>query len=207
MQISELAARTGVPVTKIKHYLREGLLPDGVLTSQTRATYDERHVARLRVIQALTATGATLTEAREVLRTLDEPESIQAGLLSAVHAAITPRSTEDLDLSAVETLLAGHGWQIECCDPLVLGGVAVALANLKRADFDLPEPLMTTYLDALQQIARAELAAVPTETPEAAVRYVVLGTVLVEPLILALRRVAEQIAAADRFAPETDPAE
>jgi DNA-binding transcriptional MerR regulator len=204
MQISQLSARTGVPVTKIKHYLREGLLPDGVLTSQTRATYDERHVARLRVIQALTATGTSLTEAREVLRALDETESIQGGLLSAVHAAVTPRNSEDLDLSDVETLFADHGWQTECCDPLVLGGVAVALANVKRADFDLPEPLMATYLDALRQIARAELAATPTDSPEAAVRYVVLGTLLVEPLILALRRVAEQIAAAERFAPDND---
>jgi hypothetical protein len=31
------------------------------------------------------------------------------------------------------------------------------------------------------------------------VRYVVLGTVLAEPLLLALRRVAEQVASAERF--------
>jgi len=61
---------------------------------------------------------------------------------------------------------------------------------------------MAAYLDALQRIARAELAAVPTESPEAAVRHVALGTVLVESLILALRRVAEQIAATERFTPD-----
>jgi DNA-binding transcriptional MerR regulator len=204
MRISELAERTGVPVTKIKHYLREGLLPEGVLTSPTWASYDERHVARLRVIQALTATGTGLTEAREVLRTLDEPDSDQSGLLSAVHAAVTPSNGGDLDISTAEALLAGHGWHTECCDPLVLDGVAQALANLKRADFEVPEPLIAVYLDALQQIARAELATVPTESPEAAVHYVVLGTVLVEPLLLALRRVAEQIATVERFAPDKD---
>jgi hypothetical protein len=36
----------------------------------------------------------------------------------------------------------------------------------------------------------------------AAVRYVVLGPMLVEPLLLALRRVAEQIASAKRFGPD-----
>lgn len=48
-------------------------------------------------------------------------------------------------------------------------------------------------------MADAEPAATPADSAEAAVRYVVLRTVLVEPLILALRRVAEQVAAAQRF--------
>ncbi len=39
----------------------------------------------------------------------------------------------------------------------------------------------------------------PTESADAAVRYVVLGSVLVEPLLLALRRVAQQVASARRF--------
>ena len=58
---------------------------------------------------------------------------------------------------------------------------------------------MTVYLDAVTRIAEAEIAGVPTESAEAAVRYVVLGSVLVEPLLLALRRVAEQVASARRF--------
>jgi hypothetical protein len=39
----------------------------------------------------------------------------------------------------------------------------------------------------------------PTDSPTAAVRYVVLGTVLIEPLILTLGRLAEQEASARRF--------
>ena len=52
----------------------------------------------------------------------------------------------------------------------------------------------------IRRMAEAEIAHVPTESAEAAVRYVVLGSVLVEPLLLALRRVAEQVASAERFA-------
>lgn len=48
----------------------------------------------------------------------------------------------------------------------------------------------------------ALIAGVPTESAEAAVRYVVLGSVLVEPLLLALRRVAQQAASAERFGRE-----
>ncbi|MFY9714733.1 MAG: MerR family transcriptional regulator, partial [Microbacterium sp.] len=55
------------------------------------------------------------------------------------------------------------------------------------------------HLESIRRIADAEVAGVPTESAEAAVRYVVLGSVLVEPLLLALRRVAQQVASAERF--------
>jgi hypothetical protein len=54
------------------------------------------------------------------------------------------------------------------------------------------------------------VAGVPTHTPEAAVRHVVLGTVLAEPLLLALRRLAQEVASQERFGmaavPGTGPA-
>lgn len=58
---------------------------------------------------------------------------------------------------------------------------------------------MTAYLEVTERIAAAELAGVPTASAEEAVRYVVLGSVLVEPLLLSLRRVGQQIASARRF--------
>ena len=58
---------------------------------------------------------------------------------------------------------------------------------------------MDTYADAMMQVAQAEIDGLPTETPGAAVRYVVLGTVLVEPVLLALRRLAQREASAARF--------
>ena len=48
-------------------------------------------------------------------------------------------------------------------------------------------------------VAAVEIAGVPTESAAAAVRYVVLGTVLVEPVLLTLRRMAQQEASARRF--------
>lgn len=52
----------------------------------------------------------------------------------------------------------------------------------------------------MRSIATAEIERVPTESADAAVHYVVLGSVLAEPLLLALRRVAEQVASAEFFA-------
>ena len=39
LKISELAERSGVPVATVRHYLREGLLPEPVKTSRNMAYY------------------------------------------------------------------------------------------------------------------------------------------------------------------------
>jgi len=199
MRVSELSARTGVSVATIKYYRREGLLPEGVRSAATQATYDDAHVSRLRVIRALIESGASIAETRTVLDTLDRPPARPQELLGAAHAAITPSVEGDADLSAAERLVGGLGWQPGSCDPYVLSGVARALETLDRADFQVSDDLMAVYLDAIRRIARAEIAGVPAD-PDEAVRYVVLGSVLIEPLLLALRRVAEQVASVERFA-------
>jgi hypothetical protein len=46
--------------------------------------------------------------------------------------------------------------------------------------------------EAAQRVAEVELAAVPTTSPEEAATVVVIGTVLWEPVLLALRRLAQE---------------
>jgi DNA-binding transcriptional MerR regulator len=53
LKISELAERSGVPVATIRHYLREGLLPDPVRTSRNMAYYPPEFVERIRLIKQL----------------------------------------------------------------------------------------------------------------------------------------------------------
>ena len=81
-----------------------------------------------------------------------------------------------------------------------LAGLAVALAALDDAGFEVdPARDWTRYAEAMMQVAQAEIAGLPIESRHAAVRYVVLGTVLVEPVLLALRRLAQREASAARF--------
>ncbi|MGD7732390.1 MerR family transcriptional regulator [Propionibacteriaceae bacterium G57] len=203
MRISELAATSGVPAATIKYYLRENLLPAGEHTSPTQASYGEVHVRRLRVIRALIESGVSIAETRKLLAALDDPSEKPSDLIGQAHAAVTPRVDEDLDLGAAEQVVARLGWQPGACDDAVLAGVAQALVGLDRAGFEVPAEVMAAYVDAMQRIARAEIAGIPTDSAEAAVRYVVLGSVLVEPLLLALRRVAEQVASTERFGPKS----
>ena len=199
MRISELSARTGVPVATIKYYLREGLLPEGERTAPTQATYADRHARRLRVIRALIESGVSIAEVRKVLDALDDPPASPHDLLGAAHAAVTPKAEAALDTRAAERLVELLGWQPGLCDDDVVAGVARALHTIERAGFEVPDAVMSAYLESMRRIGQAEIANVPTESPEAAVRYVVLGSVLIEPLLLALRRVAEQVASAERF--------
>jgi DNA-binding transcriptional MerR regulator len=53
LRMRELSARSGVSAGTIKHYLREGLLPEPVRTSRNMAYYPPDFVDRIRVIKQL----------------------------------------------------------------------------------------------------------------------------------------------------------
>jgi DNA-binding transcriptional MerR regulator len=53
LRIGELAEASGVPVPTIKHYLREGLLPEPVKTSRNMAYYSPEFVERIKLIKRL----------------------------------------------------------------------------------------------------------------------------------------------------------
>jgi DNA-binding transcriptional MerR regulator len=170
MRISKLSSQTGVPIATIKFYLREKLLQEGIRTSATQAQYDESHVARLRLIRALLGpAGLSVSAAQQVILAIEEPPESLYELLGIAAAAVAGPNVDD------------------------------ALQALEEAGFKLPEGALDVYLDHMRQIAQFEIDNLPTDSPTAAVRYVVLGTVLIEPLILALRRQAEQEASARRF--------
>ena len=79
LRMKELAAASGVSAGTIKHYLREGLLPDPVRTSRNMAWYPPEFVERIRLIKQL-------QEERflplRVIRSLlaDDPEGLRAAL-------------------------------------------------------------------------------------------------------------------------------
>jgi DNA-binding transcriptional MerR regulator len=53
LKISELAEEAGVPVATVRHYLREGLLPEGEKTSRNMAYYPPELVERIKLIKQL----------------------------------------------------------------------------------------------------------------------------------------------------------
>ncbi|GGD25305.1 transcriptional regulator [Microbacterium faecale] len=201
MRISELSARAGIATATIKYYLREGLLPPGELTSATQARYNEQHVERLRLVRALLGPAKlTVARVRDVLRVIDEPGADMFTALGAAQHA-TLDEVEAVDTSVALALVERAGWRVDPSGP-ELAQLARALHAADDADFEIPEGVLDAHINAAARVAEAELAHMP-EDPRHALRYAVLGTILAEPLLSALRRLAEQSAAADRFGPAT----
>ncbi|WP_345751486.1 MerR family transcriptional regulator [Microbacterium rhizophilus] len=198
MRISELARATDVPVATVKYYLREGLVPPGRLTSSTQAQYDDEHVARLRLVRALLGPARlTIAQVRGVLAAVDEPEPDLFVTLGRAQHATAP-ATEAADPSPALALIARAGWDVDPAGPEV-AQVADALAALDAAGFAMPGANVDAYLEGVGRIAASEIDNLPEGSAAEAVRYAVLGTILIEPLLLALRRVAHQHAARRRL--------
>ena len=53
LKMSELVEASGVPAATIKHYLREGLLPEPIKTSRNMAWYRPETVERIALIRRL----------------------------------------------------------------------------------------------------------------------------------------------------------
>jgi DNA-binding transcriptional MerR regulator len=200
MRIAELARSTDIPVATIKFYLREGLVPEGERTSRTQAQYGEEHVARLRLVRALLGPGGlSIAKARSVIEAIEHPPARIHDLLGVAADAVSRPVDPNGDHSGVHELMRRWGWQVAEKDCTSHAALAEALAAMQAAGFALPAGALELYRRHMFDIAEIEIANVPTESPAAAVRYVVLGTVLVEPVLLALRRLAQQEISGRRF--------
>ncbi|GAA4975253.1 MerR family transcriptional regulator [Kineococcus glutinatus] len=194
MRISELSRDSGVPVATIKFYLREGLLPPGLATGATRAEYDERHLARLRLVRALVDVGRLpLAGVREVLAAIDDPTPSLHHALGTAHDALAPTTpaARAADGRLAEAVVSAAGWRVDRRSPS-FAQLDAALVALADTGFPVDPTSLARYVDAASAIARGDVAGVPRDDVAAAVQHVVLGTVLHEPVLLALRRLAQQ---------------
>jgi DNA-binding transcriptional MerR regulator len=192
MRMSELSRASGVPVPTIKFYLREGLLRPGRPTAATQAQYDDDHVARLRLIRALVEVGRlTLASVRSVLRVVDAGGEALPAAVGTAHDALPPHVDAGAEPPArALAVLRDLGWHVNPRSSSVYQ-LEAALAAAEAAGLrDGPD--VRVYADAALEVARADVAGVPRGHPADAVQYVVIGTVLYEPVLLALRRLAQQ---------------
>jgi DNA-binding transcriptional MerR regulator len=199
MLISELSARTGVPVATLKFYLREGLLMPGTALSVTRSDYDEEHVRRVGVTRALTdVVGLSVQQAREVFRLFGAPRSELFESLGRAMGELPPTGAPVADdYPRARGVLARLGWMY---DPRYapVAQLEQALAAAETAGLPLTDARLDVYAPAIRSIAEYDVAQVPDD-PERAIEYSVLGTALYEPVLVALRRLAHQDVAASRM--------
>jgi DNA-binding transcriptional MerR regulator len=213
VRISELSAATGVSVPTIKYYLREGLLPRGTPTGPNQAAYDEAHVRRLRLIRALIDVGGLgIAVVRRVLAAIDDRSLSTHQLLGVAHHALGPDVPdgpvpEDLAraLRDVDRFIDELGWRVGPDAP-ARGALAEALVTLRRLGRPVDPDVFVPYARLVDELAAMELDTVAHDAPVAeAVEQSVVGTVVYEAALVAMRRLALEHRAAARFEPQ-DPA-
>ncbi|MER5804008.1 MerR family transcriptional regulator [Streptomyces mirabilis] len=202
MRMSELSRLSGVSVTTIKYYLREGLLPAGRQLSATQAEYDGNHLRRLRLIRALTGVrGLSVSTAREVLGALAEHTGDTHRLLGLTLGSIGPveDSAEDsADLAEVDALVGELGWDVHESAP-ARATLAETLGSLRGLGVPLDQGALVPYARLAERTAALDLDQLdgiddPLELAERAL----LLTVLLEPALMALRRMAQENESARR---------
>ncbi len=196
MWMAELAARSGLSVPTIKYYLREGLLPPGTATGATRASYDEEHVRRLRLVRALTdVAGLRLDTVRQVLEGIDGAGSWHDAVgsahtrLGSPGAATAPPSEGAAD--RVAAFLDRQGWELGADHPQA-AVLARTLDVLDELEHPVGDDLLDLYAAAMRPVAEHEVGAVRSDDLESSVEAAVIGTLVQEPLLLAIRRIAQE---------------
>jgi DNA-binding transcriptional MerR regulator len=201
MRVKELSSRSGVSVPTIKYYLREGLLPPGELVSKNQANYGEAHLRRLRLIRALVDIGGlTIAAVRDVLAAADSPDETVHRMLYTAQQSISGEPDLPRDDMWAETehtlaeMVERRGWQVRR-DSRAWQTVVAVLVSARQLEHGVWTRKLDVYAEACERIADADLGYIGgIEDVDAMLEGVVVGTVLGDALVTALRRLAHQSA-------------
>ena len=196
MRLAELSTRSGVPATTIKYYLRLGLLHSGQRQSSTWSAYDGSHLRRIALIRALIdVAGLPLEAVRRVLEVVTDDAVPLHRALGTAQWLLSPTTAEepsDKSCDRVSALVGRHRWELASDSPhrRVL---AAALDRLDRLAFPAPDALLDQYAEALSRFAPSEVEPITTQTDRAtAIEHLVIGTLIYEPLLATMRRMAHE---------------
>ncbi|GAA3359035.1 MerR family transcriptional regulator [Streptomyces antimycoticus] len=212
MRLAELSERSGVPTATIKYYLRERLLPPGERITATTSEYGEEHLRRLRLVRSLIQVGRMpVATAREVLEAAEDESLSQNTRMGAAVWALPHGPEPDEDdphatraREQVDTVLRRMDWsygqELGDASPAYRMLVA-AIASLDRLGYPHDTEHLLVHARLAGELAVADLDLVETyDTPPERIEAVVALTVLYEPVLLSLRRLAQTEESGRRFA-------
>ncbi|AEM81636.1 MerR family transcriptional regulator [Streptomyces violaceusniger] len=212
MRLAELSERSGVSTATIKYYLRERLLPPGERITATKSEYGEEHLRRLRLVRSLIQVGRMpVATAREVLEAAEDESLSQNARMGAAVWALPHGAEPDEDdphaaraREQVDTVLRRMDWsygqELGDTSPAYRMLVA-AIASLDRLGYPHDTEHLLVHARLAGELAVADLDLVETfDTPPERIEAVVALTVLYEPVLLSLRRLAQTEESGRRFA-------
>lgn len=212
VKVSVLARMSGVPAATIKHYVREGLLPEPVRTSRNMAYYDPGLVERIKRIKELQRTR--FLPLRVIRKVLDESElesrdeAVATTMARVVEQSAVPeeRTLAELlggglqpaqlqmlrDLGVVRPV-PDRDEETYAGDDLEILRVLGASRRAGMTEGMLPVEILAEYARALRELVRLEIrmfreGVVPNASPEDLPSITEAATTLSERLVVLLRR-------------------
>jgi DNA-binding transcriptional MerR regulator len=212
VKVSVLAKMSGVPAATIKHYVREGLLPEPVRTSRNMAYYDPALVDRIQRIKELQRTR--FLPLKVIKQVLDESElDNQDETVAATIARVVEQTSEGDERTRAELLasgviesqlemlrglgivrpLEGRDEETYAGDDLELLRVLGAARKAGLAESMLPVDILADYAKALSRLVELELrlfreGVVPHATAAQLPSLTEAATTLSERLVVLMRR-------------------
>lgn len=127
---------------------------------------------------------------------LESPPDSPHDFLGAAHRAVPPPVEPGEVTAEVTELMHDLGWA-GCLESPLLGSLARAVADARAAGVALTPSETRSYAGAAYQAAVTDVGfALAAPTPAAALHTVVVGTVMVDPVIATLRRLAQEVESA-----------
>lgn len=153
MKIGELAKKSGVPVSTIRYYVKEGLLPNPEKVNKKMSYYDEACIGRLEAIQHLQGKRYyPLAVIRNILRRMDEGFSLEDAE-SVEDAVFAPPSGEEMHLIDRKEFLRMTGLEPDQLDEVERIGLLMPyLRDNKKALYNQEDVAIAR--DALLQAYR-----------------------------------------------------
>jgi DNA-binding transcriptional MerR regulator len=187
LRMRELAEASGVPAPTIKHYLREGLLPEPVKTSRNMAYYPPEFVDRIKLIKQLQEERYLPLKA--IKEVLDSQERSRTGATEVRKRYGVPK--EVLDRLAELEVLTPNSRGYSPSDVKIIE----AISRFRAGGYD--EQIGFTVYDtlrykvALEELARQEVDVVMERLagevpPERVVEMLEAGAEPLKDLIAAL---------------------
>lgn len=199
MKLKELCEVSGCRVPTVKYYLREGLLHPGAHVNAREADYDASHVERLRLLRALREVGnLSIAAVGNVIDAIEGPSlDVHEVLGSAVHA-LGPAPVETTAGYAAEraevlAYLDELGWIVAPEAPAVdlLASILARVRDFWGQGADVH--VFDRYARAIDGLAAGDLDVIgDLGDLESTIRRMVVGTVLWDNAIIALRRLAAE---------------
>ncbi|UUN29359.1 MerR family transcriptional regulator [Streptomyces sp. FIT100] len=211
MRLAELSERSGVPTATIKYYLREQLLPPGRRVSATQAEYDEEHLRRLRLVRALIQVGRIpVAVARDVLAAVADDSlghhmRLGAAVWSIPHGPEPDEKDPATDRArrTAEALLERLDWSFgrqTGADSPAYRMLVAGIATMSRLGYPCDVEQLLPYARSAAELGVIDLDLVERyEDEEEQVEAAVALTVLYEPVLLSLRRLAQAEESHRRF--------